>query len=145
MSNWIHILSRVTFDISSLNTAPATVTSGGGSGGSARTSEREAAVAEQRMCSSLLSRCLAARNAANAVVSKFLELKIDDGGGGGGAETGARHLGSKKGGDSVAGGGSVRGGWGGVGAGSSAAFGAEKAMLQIHLADARAGGDDGDR
>ncbi|CAM9823920.1 unnamed protein product [Scytosiphon promiscuus] len=44
-------------------------------------------VSERRTCAGLLGRCLATRNSANTLVSKFIELRLDeDGAGRGGGE-----------------------------------------------------------
>ncbi|CAN0564173.1 unnamed protein product, partial [Ectocarpus sp. 12 AP-2014] len=86
LSDWIHTLGRVHFgddDNSRLdsNHAGAGNTRREASGGESTAPATAGGGAERRACASLLSRCLAVRNSANALVSKFVELRIDEEGG----------------------------------------------------------------
>lgn len=82
MSDWIHTLSRVTFGGSSMSplTTPSASVRRQGSGGSTSQSGRveTPSGSERQVCADLLRRCLALRNSVNTVVSKFLELRIDE-------------------------------------------------------------------
>lgn len=167
MSDWIQTLSRVTFEDISTTTASATTAgptnntaaqAGGqrkenGDSASPRTTTTSTAgaAAERRACALLLARCLSARNAANAVVSKFLELRVheDDvkkqkeygtGSGDGRGTTmmskaGEAGVGGSRGGVFVV---TRKGrGWGkGERKGAGVGTGAKKPRLQIRLDDA---------
>eukprot|EP00903_Cladosiphon_okamuranus_P006995 g6806.t1 len=134
LSDWIQTLSRIHFDVEDdlnggsdgNNTRGSGLNQGHPSGSAAAAFGPSTAIAEVRVCSSLLSRCLAARNSANTVVSKFVELRIDE-------EEEACGGGSRKGGGGRS---------GGTGSGSSASSAGKKPKprLQIRLEDVRGRG-----
>lgn len=95
LSDWIQTLSRVHFDDDNGDHGDGSG-SRGGEGASGRLEGRATTTAavpatpgpstsasvsavETRACANILSRCLAMRNSANTAVSKFLELRIDEG------------------------------------------------------------------
>lgn len=100
LSDWIQTLSRVQFDNdseniitnnnnSSSNNSSSRENRRGGDEGinsshhsrtqtASSSTNANATATERRVCASLLSRCLGARNSANTVVSKFLELRVDE-------------------------------------------------------------------
>lgn len=81
LSDWIQTLSRV--DVDTLGSSDNNFNCGIGEDRSGNPDGEEphslspASSTERRTCAGLLGRCLAVRNSANTVVSKFLELKLD--------------------------------------------------------------------
>lgn len=138
LSDWIQTLSRVHFDDDvggdhdSTNNARGSGQEQGQSRGTAAAATASAlgpstSAAQVRVCASLLSRCLAARNSANTVVSKFVELRIDEedeGGGGGGGKSGGK-------------GGAGRGGGAASSSSAPSALAGKKPRLQIRMEGVR--------
>lgn len=105
LSDWIQTLGRVHFDDNdngdnsnnnggNTGSTTTTATTGGREGQRRHAAAAAAApgpsasvsVSERRTCARLLGQCLSARNTANILVSKFVELRLDEEGAVGGGE-----------------------------------------------------------